>query len=567
LEIFHCRTFETALLIVFEPQNVFWQRRGVTYFKNAVFCLLAAFIFVFGTGCQKSETVARQKTPTPLSPDTIVRVHWQGTRQLGYEAGAFYLMQLWKLSASAQLEKQTIDELTTAPKRLLSGGTNLTDAASAGLRPLFYDLLQEECYFEISQPANQAAETVLALRLNDDGQAGRWQTNLAAVLEPLTGARAVVDSSGTGWSLKKNTAPDFVELARVGDWTIIGVARDKNVLFDETVTHIRADHAPFFSAGTNLWLEAEIDSARVANLLGKTSSKNLPHLSLSVTGDGGNVIARGHLNFPQPLAARLEPWRIPVNLIHEPLISFTAIRGLQPWLTASRAWSDLGIGAAPDQLYFWSLEGSAYQTYLAAPLADANRQISALTDLLLQKGNPWLAKHGYINFDRAPDANGVTWGNLPSLRPFIKAAGFGADSWLFAGLFPDIGADTNRPAPEGMIHDILSRTNLVYYDWEVTGPRVNSVLYLGQTARQISRRAQMPLDSVSMNCLSTLLPRLGTSATIINLTAPDQLTFFRKSTVGFTAPELHFLADWLESPEFPRGLHSILAPANPPAQP
>jgi hypothetical protein len=110
-----------------------------------------------------------------------------------------------------------------------------------------------------------------------------------------------------------------------------------------------------------------------------------------------------------------------------------------------------------------------------------------------------------------------------------------------------------------MIQDILSRTNLVYYDWEITGPRVTSGLELGQTARQILRQAQMSLDSASLNWLGVLVPRLGTSATIVSLTAPNQLAFARKSTLGFTALELHLLADWLESPQFPCGLHSMLA--------
>jgi len=48
---------------------------------------------------------------------------------------------------------------------------------------------------------------------------------------------------------------------------------------------------------------------------------------------------------------------------------------------------------------------------------------------LLQKGNPWLAANGYISFDRAPDGNGVAWGNLPDIKPFIKAAGDNNQGW------------------------------------------------------------------------------------------------------------------------------------------
>ena len=59
-------------------------------------------------------------------------------------------------------------------------------------------------------------------------------------------------------------------------------------------------------------------------------------------------------------------------------------------------------------------------------------------------------------------------------------------------------------------------------------------------------------------------PILGGSATVVTQTGAEQLTFTRNSTVGFTALELHLLADWLESPQFPLGLHTFIAPPSPP---
>jgi hypothetical protein len=64
--------------------------------------------------------------------------------------------------------------------------------------------------------------------------------------------------------------------------------------------------------------------------------------------------------------------------------------------------------------------------------------------------------------------------------------------------------------------------------------------------------------------LKTLETRLGPCITTVTLTGPDQLSFFRKSTAGFAGAELQFLADWLESPQFPFGLYSLLTP--PPSQ-
>jgi len=83
------------------------------------------------------------------------------------------------------------------------------------------DLVQEESYLEIRAVTNQQPNTVFAIRLAT-AHAGQWLTNLPVVLEPLTGARAVINPDQTGWSLK--TATGFIELSRVGDWTLVAAA-------------------------------------------------------------------------------------------------------------------------------------------------------------------------------------------------------------------------------------------------------------------------------------------------------------------------------------------------------
>jgi hypothetical protein len=58
--------------------------------------------------------------------------------------------------------------------------------------------------------------------------------------------------------------------------------------------------------------------------------------------------------------------------------------------------------------------------------------------------------------------------------------------------------------------------------------------------------------------LLALETRLGNCVTIVTRTGPAQLTLRRGSSLGFTAAELDWLADWLESPQFPRGLNTFL---------
>ena len=103
-------------------------------------------------------------------------------------------------------------------------------------------------------PATCPLSLLFALRLNP-AQAGQWRTNLPVVLESLTGSRAVTNPDQSGWSLP--TPAGFIQLSRVGDWTLVAAGPQYHPLSDEIAARIRRDGVPFVSAGTNLWLEAE----------------------------------------------------------------------------------------------------------------------------------------------------------------------------------------------------------------------------------------------------------------------------------------------------------------------
>ncbi len=530
------------------------------YFRSVLLVLSVALLSVAGTGCQKNESLSPSAPPTVLSPDTIASVHWFGKKRVGITAGAYYFSRIWQQPQSAQLERQTLIKLASTPGQWLPGGTNLNVDACSRLWWLLGDIVQEESYLEIRQPTNGTEAVVFAIRLNE-AQAGQWITNLPVVLEPLIGAQSGVSPDENGWMLGTGNTQKFFQLVRVDQWTLVSFGPRQNPLQAEIIARIRRDGVPFVSSGTNLWLEASLKIPRIAAVFPLPSlvSNNLEHLNFSLSGDGANVITRARLTVSKPLPAIAEPWHLPVDLMHEPLTSLTAVRGLQTWLAEMPMMRDLQMDSLPDQLAVWSLAGNPYQTYLAVPMN--HTEVASLTDHLLHQVNPWLVAHGYVSFDRASDGNGVTWGNQPDIKPFIKSAGSADDGWLYAGLFPDTNANT-LPPPVGLIQDILRRTNAVYYDWEVTGPRLQPTLEIAQTTRLITRCPQLALSSASLTWLGALIPRLGTSATIVNRTGPDELTFYRRSTLGLTALELHWLTGWLESPQFPHGLPPFTPFAN-----
>jgi hypothetical protein len=401
---------------------------------------------------------------------------------------------------------------------------------------LLEDLLCRESYLEVRQAPAQPCEWALAIRL-DPARAALWKTNLGAAAH--------------------------LSLTRAGDWTLLGLAPDQAPLLGEFAARIRRGHALFQAPATNGWLEAQFDPRRLAAALALDwpLPEDLAQVSFSAGGDGATVLEHAQLNFSKPLNLKLEPWTLPAPLVAGQVTSFTALRGLDPWLASLNAWNDLNLGSPPNQAYFWALRGVPLLSFFAAPHPDAGNQVSRLSALLLQKCSPWFATNPAARFQKAKAFNGLEWKGIPYIYPFLKSIAVGSNSFVFAGLFLPPG-DTNAscPLPPDIVKHLESRKGLLAYSWELTAPRVNEWIRIGQSFRLLAQKAQLPPSSAALTWLTAAGPKLWPSVTEVTQTAPGQLSFERRSSLGLTAVELHLLADWLESPEFPHGLHTLIAP-------
>jgi hypothetical protein len=222
-------------------------------------------------------------------------------------------------------------------------------------------------------------------------------------------------------------------------------------------------------------------------------------------------------------------------------------------------WTNLNIGAPPDQLFIWASRSFPMQTYIAAPLADASNEVSRITELTVRKhASPRLAK-ALEGFQKAEGQNGLSWQGFPFFGPFLQSVKANNGSFVLGGFF--LFEHPLNELSAAVLMDISARTNLVYYDRELSGQRLDQWLHLGQAIRFASGNAQLPSDCPALTWFKAVIPRFGPCGTEITQTGPSRLSFARKSKVGFTAVELHFLADWLESPDFPRGIHTLSAPA------
>ncbi len=526
-------------------------------------------------GCKKS-TPAPPLLPPPV--ETVARVHWLGLKQLLAETNAAFLTNVTSLPESKQLAAQTLDRLALgllATNNLPPTTNLLSDTASAAtnsrapltgaaalLRPLLADLFQEESYLEVRQATNQPGDLVLAIRL-DDARGGLWQTNLAAVLQSRTGLTPVLGQDSRSWQLPIPRRPASITFGRLSGWTLIGVGRETNLLMAELAAVIQRDGQPFARQPKNFWCYADFDLRRVASALALDwpLPAGLPKVTLTAIGDRGNVRTVAALNFPQPLPFNVEPWNIPTNLVHEPIVSFTAVQGLTTWLSALKSWQDLQIGPPPGQLFFWAQSGLPFMSFCAAALPNGSNCVTRLSDLLVNRANPWLTNNGLGKFEHATNFHGAIWSDLAIVTPFLKSTSQNGGDFAFAGMEADLL--TNRTAPKALFHQVTSITNLVAYDWELTGPRLEQWLYVGQLLRFALYKAQIPPKSVSFAWLSALETRLGNCGTAVARTGPAQLSLVRNSGIGLNSAELDLLADWLESPRFPRGLNTLLGEPTP----
>lgn len=550
-------------------------------------CFVLGIIVVLfaglSAGCRKSESASNRPaspvaTPAPPPMETIAQVHWLGLKRIARETNATTFMQIWNLPESMKLRQQTLDKLARAPWRLETGGqrpevegqrpeggdpnasSRLDGRSSTLLRPLLKDVAQEESFLEIQQTPHQPGELAFAIRLSD-ARAALWQTNLAAVLESLTGARPKPLPDGSGWSLTQPHAPRFIELSRAGGWTLLGAAEASNAFPDRLRTEIQAGRAPFGRLETNEWLAGRVNLRRVAEA--GSFARNLPvewpDVSFTVSAEETNLLTRAELDFPKPLSLDLPPWIIPSRIMDDKLTSFTAIRGIEPFLASLKAWQNLKIGPPPNQLCFWARYGLAMQTYVTAPVSSARRVVHQLSGVVLQRLDSWSATNDLARFQRSPQYNGLEWKGLPYIMPFVRSLTLTNGDFVFGGMYPNL--QLTPIAPETLMK-VLDRTNLLYHDWEVTGTRCKQWLYMSQVIRYVTLHAELPNTSVSFKWLKAIDPLLGVSVTDVTQTGPSRLDFVRRSGIGLTAVELQLLADWLESPRFPAGLHALLAPPN-----
>ena len=500
---------------------------------------MCAGLLALGAGC-----LEQSSRKNPAGP--LYRHHFVGAAQVGRSTNAAKLKEIWALPASGSLKQHVLDRIALVPHQLLKAPKGGPDHAEL-FRPLIDDLLQQESYVEIRDRA-QKSEAVLAIQL-DDSRARLWQTNLAKALTSWKqGNRSEITvGANKGWQIQRGQAPRLFQVFRLKEWLVVGIGQEDLTLATAAIDHIGKTGSPTGTM-TNDWLELTVDLPAIKKRFPLIATQELPLAHLSVAGLGGALRTEGRLTYPEPVNWKYEPWKIPMKTVTEPLISFTVARGIAPILKNSPAFRELGLKEVPNQYCLWGQQHEFSLTSMAVPVSNSTNVITRLAHTLPPLAQKYMPGH-YGHFLWVSNRAEIIWQGLPFVVPRLFPVKEENGEFVVANMFPK--SPNTNPAPRELLAQFMNRSNLVYYDWEITPERIkhgNQMLQLYNIANDLLIPKS---NEVAQAWLFRVAPLLGNTVTELTVSSPQELSLVRKSHLGFTGFELAALMRWVESPGFP----------------
>ncbi len=517
--------------------------------KKVLWILAGAATVILAACNVKVASSSRRNTSTdPL----ILRAHFIGTEQLFAAPQSSKMKEAWNVKTAAALRREALDKFALLPSFWL--GENLPKGASTQtnlFRPLLEDVLALESYIECTAKP----DFLLAVHLSD-ARARVWQTNLWQALANWklgTPAAAKLDSA-SGFELKRTGVPGVFRFLRAGEWVVVSASSGTFAREAEMLASIKATGRP--APPTGAWLDGDANLARFDGWLPVLANfENLPVAHFSVSNRADFVRTYATLDFAKPHGWKSEPWQIPTNHIHDPLVSFLAVRGTAPLIESLKPLRDLGYKPTPNQIIGWGHGSLPFQFNYATPSRDVTNQLKKLkpkiADLVLGPGG----KRFSGEFQWHTNWHQIIWQGLPVAVPHLAEMRDSGREFLALAALPPLR--TTNKAPAELYQAFTGRDELVAFDFEITPFRIPHWRQLYQLAEITSRRALTATNTPFQQWLLEITPlfdnapQLGEAVTELRVTSPTQMTLVRKSFTGLTAGELMTLGRWLESTNFP----------------
>jgi hypothetical protein len=505
-------------------------------FAGLLGCVLLA------AACQKQPAAPAPHLATPPPAGPVFGLHFAGLNHLATNASSAKLNTLLNTPEAVATRKQIHDRLALTLPGTLFGTTAANPTTSALLRPLLDELAASKFLFETYDA--QGATWMLTVFLDANLRA-KWSTNLWQAVGSKPVVLPSVAPSSSAWSAKTLHGHLFT-VANFDDCLMVSKAAPG--------TPPPANPAPgkHPALSTNL-VDLIADLARLQPALDLPKAVAWPHLSVSVTPRGDALRSEATLKFANPAPWKLDAFRLPTNSVRDPLISFTAMQGFGDWLARQPDYKEWELKSVPNQFFTWARSDVPYNLHAAAPMPDASNAVVRAAPHALHTLGTNIAKAGVGRIAFTTNRTEIGWVGMPILVPFVRPAPEASNDFLLfgsmAGIVPT-GPNTNPP-PTELLNQFLPRTNLVYYDWEITEAKLAQWVPIFQLTAMLSANPSFPGAAAANQWLRAVSPKLGNTITEVTAVSPTELKAMRRSDLGMTAIELTCLTRWLDNPAFP----------------
>ena len=295
------------------------------------------------------------------------------------------------------------------------------------------------------------------------------------------------------------------------------------------------------------WLDADMDWARLA-AWAPDGSRLLKgaRVKMNMAARKGTLHLSASVIYPEGTAWKSDAWQVPTELIRSPLTSFTAGQDVGALFKAAPIVSQLAGSLLTNQFYAWVKGEMPFQTYVAWPVADASNVLEKLSTEAPSALNAGLKQFNGSQLVWQTDDKRLYMANLGMVAPDLAVAEDHGRSYLLTTMFPLSPKDP--PMRDELLKQVEGHTNLVYYDWELTGPRLQELRLLAHMLLNrpgAKTHEALAAKAIEERWLAGLRPMVGNTVTEITNVSPNEVSLVRNSPIGFTAIEILLLSDWL----------------------
>jgi hypothetical protein len=482
--------------------------------------------------CGCVEKGSRSASDTPF-----FHLHWAGAASiLKGGTNAAKLQEALKLPTTAQVRGEALAKLARVPQELWrkSLPADAPDTSASILQSILEDIWQNEATISLQGKPSQP-DVFFAARL-DAAKDESWNRALAQLAQNWKLGSASVEGPSAKWSVGRKDF--YIHYARENGWTFAALTHSSKSPFGKS--------QPASLNGAIVDLRA--DWRRLGEAFPVLARYSLPPSHIRVMPRGEALRTEAKLAYSERLPIKLEPWAIPTNIVTEPIISFTCAQGIRPLLDQLKGFSKLRLKEPPNQYCAWGLATVHAQTFVSVPMSDATNVVKDIAGRLPEFVSAYFPNPPGTFLWISNRAEWI-WSGLPLVIPHVRPARSGNQEFLVAGLFPAPGP--SNAAPPELFAQVIGRTNLLYYDWELTDQRLPHARHTFQLSDIIAGRRNQETNFATQRWIGELAPLLGNTITEVTLSGPKELSLVRKSDVGLTGYELALLGRWIDSPRFP----------------